>query len=206
MSKVTLRPAIPADLPHVIGEPLPCRIRAITALVDDRVIGMGGIAFPPLGLPIAFVQLVRSPGRDDAVCTGERTATSIPEARHYPVAFHRAGLMAMEMIRTSGLTRVVATADAASEAAVRWLKRLGFQKAEDQRIAGKLLFVWNRDSASDAIASPRIRHGGPACVGPRVSRPLAPSCAGEGRGGRNGGAPGTDGGDADPRRAASGAA
>jgi hypothetical protein len=47
MPKVTLRPTILADLPHVIGEPLPYRIRAITALIDDRVIGMGGIAFPP---------------------------------------------------------------------------------------------------------------------------------------------------------------
>jgi hypothetical protein len=100
MPKVTLRPTILADLPHVIGEPLPYRIRAITALVDDRVIGMGGIAFPPDGPAIAFVQLAPL-SREETVCASEPAAASIPEARRYPVAFHRAGLMAMEMIRGS---------------------------------------------------------------------------------------------------------
>jgi hypothetical protein len=144
MSKVTLRPAIAADLAQVIGETLPYRIRAITALVDDRVIGMGGIAFPPHGPAIAFVQLAPLPRRGAAAGDGERTVAGIPEARRYPVAFHRAGLMAMEMIRRSPITQVIATADARSEAAVRWLKRLGFQPAQRQPIAGKVLFVWNR--------------------------------------------------------------
>ncbi len=156
MPKVTLRPAILADLPHVIGEPLPYRIRAITALIDDRVIGMGGIAFPPCGPAIAFVQLAPSL-REDTVCASE-PAASIPEAKRYPVAFHRAGLMAMEMIRRSHVAQVVATADARSDVAVRWLKRLGFQPAERQQIAGKLLFVWNQASASDAGAPPGGRH------------------------------------------------
>jgi len=150
MPKVTLRPAILADLPHVIGEPLPYRIRAITALIDDRVIGMGGIAFPPCGPAIAFVQLAPS-SREETVCASE-AAASIPEARRYPVAFHRAGLMAMEMIRRSHVAQVVATADARSDVAMRWLKRLGFQPAEHQQIAGKLLFVLNQASASDAGA------------------------------------------------------
>src|SRR6266852_4556507 len=158
MPKVTLRPAFLADLPHVIGEPLPYRIRAITALIDDRIIGMGGIAFPPCGPAIAFVQLVPSSRDGAAAGDGEHSAASIPEAKRYPVAFHRAGLMAMEMIRTSGVTQVVATADARSDVAVRWLKRLGFRPAEGQRIADKLLFVWNRESASDASASPGVRH------------------------------------------------
>ena len=151
MPKVTLRPTIAADLPHVIGEPLPYRIRAITALVDDRVIGLGGIAFPPRGPAIAFVQLV--PGfsnRDSPGCDHDCTAKSIPEARRYPIAFHRAGLMAMEMIRTSEARQVVATADVDSDAAVRWLKRLGFKPAEGQRIEGKLLFVWNREDEAEA--------------------------------------------------------
>ncbi|HLK80252.1 MAG TPA: hypothetical protein VKT99_01980 [Xanthobacteraceae bacterium] len=145
MPKVTLRPTIAADLAHVIGEPLPYRIRAITALVDDRVIGIGGIAFPPYGPAIAFVQLAPPSGQDADGDAG-RTAPGVPEARRYPVAFHRAGLTAMEMIRKSPITQVVATADAASEVAVRWLKRLGFQPAQRQPIAGKILFVWNRES------------------------------------------------------------
>src|SRR5260370_22317740 len=94
MPKVTLRPTILADLPHVIGEPLPYRIRAITALIDDRVIGMGGIAFPPDGPAIAFVQLPPS-SREETVCAREPAAASIPVARRYPAAFHPARLMAM---------------------------------------------------------------------------------------------------------------
>jgi hypothetical protein len=130
MPKITLRPTVPADLPHVIGEPLPWRIRAITALADDRIIGLGGVAFPPQGPAIAFVQFAPAPTGDG------------PEARRYPVAFHRAGLMAIEMIKASGVAQVIATADAGSAAAVRWLKRLGFAPAERQPLAGRILFVW----------------------------------------------------------------
>jgi hypothetical protein len=107
---------------------------------------MGGIAFPPEGPAIAFVQLSPS-SQQEAAGAAEPAAASIPEARRYPVAFHRAGLMAMAMIRRSHVAQVVATADAGSDVAVRWLKRLGFQPAERQQIAGKLLFVWNRESA-----------------------------------------------------------
>jgi hypothetical protein len=134
MPKITLRPSIPADLRDVIGEPLPYRIRAITVLADDRIIGLGGVAFPPHGPAIAFVQLAPAPGDSGS-----------PEARRYPVAFHRAGLMAMEMIRTSGVAQVIATADAGSATAVRWLKRLGFTPSERQPIAGRILFMWTSE-------------------------------------------------------------
>jgi hypothetical protein len=123
--RVELRPTVPDDLPHIIGEPLPYRIRAITALVNGRVIGMGGIAFPPNGPVIAFVQQTE-------------------DARKYPVAFHRAGLMAMQMIRNSGVSEVVATAQRGSAVAVRWLERLGFRRADNQESDRKLLFTWNR--------------------------------------------------------------
>jgi hypothetical protein len=55
----------------------------------------------------------------ETICASEPAAASIPEARRYPVAFHRAGLMAMEMIRRSHVAQVVATADARSDVAVR---------------------------------------------------------------------------------------
>ena len=140
MPKITLRPTVSADLPYVIGEPLPWRIRAITALADDRVIGLGGVAFPPEGPAIAFVQLAPAPDGS-------------PEAQRYPVAFHRAGLMAMEMLRASGVAQVIATADPGSAAAVRWLKRLGFVAAQRQPIAGRVLFVWENKPA------PRVGNG-----------------------------------------------
>jgi hypothetical protein len=159
MPKITLRPTVPADLCHVIGEPLPYRIRAITAFADDRIIGMGGVAFPPDGPAIAFVQLAPAPGDGAVQETGQKTgqetdeeterAAGSPEARRYPVAFHRAGLMAMEMIRTSGVVQVIATADAGSAAAVRWLQRLGFAPAERQPVAGRILFVWTSKERAD---------------------------------------------------------
>src|SRR5258707_12872639 len=145
MPKVTLRPTIAADLPHVIGEPLPYRIRAITALLDDRVIGMGGIAFPPQGPPIAVVQLApSSSNQDGTICHDDRAAKSIPEAKRFPVAFHRAGLMAMEMIRMSEARQVVATADADSDVAVRWLKRLGVRQPGGHPNAAKVRVCWTR--------------------------------------------------------------
>jgi hypothetical protein len=139
MPKVTLRPAIASDLTHVIGEPLPCRIRAITALVDDRVIGLGGIAFLPGGPPFGFVQLAPAPAGSDA------------EAKRYPVAFHRAGLTAMRMIRDAGLTEVLATADPTDATAMRWLLRLGFEPSESHRVPGKALFAWRRERADHAF-------------------------------------------------------
>ncbi len=127
---VRLRPAVASDLPHVIGEPLPFRIRAITVVANERVIGVGGIAFPPHGPVIAFVQ---------------QTA----EARKYPLAFHRAGLAAMGMIRESGLTQVIATTDRDNPRAVRWIERLGFVRAVVQTLPDKWLFEWTRDRADD---------------------------------------------------------
>jgi hypothetical protein len=127
---VRLRPTIAADLPHVVGEPLPFRIRAITMLVDDRIVGLGGIAFPPHGPMIAFVQQ-----------TGQ--------ARKYPVAFHRAGLLAMQMVRESGLGHVVATTDRGSPRAIRWIERLGFVRSAVQPLPEKWLYEWTRCAADD---------------------------------------------------------
>ena len=147
MSKVTLRPTTASDLPHVFGEPLPFRIRAITALIGGRVIGVGGFAFPPHGPAIAFVQLAPT---TDIEADGTK---DVAEARHYPIAFHRAGLMAMEMIFASDAQEVIATADVDSDAAVRWLKRLGFKPSDSHGIAGKSLFVWERNKTSEAVGS-----------------------------------------------------
>jgi RimJ/RimL family protein N-acetyltransferase len=128
---IRLRPTIASDLPHVIGEPLPFRVRAITMLAGDRVIGLGGIAFPPDGPVIAFVQ-------------------QTTEARKYPVAFHRAGLQAMKLIRQSGLDEVIATTDRDSPRAIRWIERLGFVRAAVQPLPDKWLFEWTRKHEGDS--------------------------------------------------------
>jgi hypothetical protein len=125
-STVRLRPTIASDLPEIIGEPLPFRIRAITVLVDDRVVGMGGIAFPPNGPVIAFVQ-------------------QAADARHYRVAFDRAGLQAMRMIGDSGVMHVIATTGRYDPTAIRWIERLGFVRSAVQPLDDRLLFEWNRE-------------------------------------------------------------
>jgi hypothetical protein len=120
--RIALRPTVAADLPFCIGEPLPHRIRCITALAGDRVIGLGGIGFRPDGAVIAFAQI------ND-------------EARRYPAAIHRAGRAVMAMIAQSGVAEV--WAEAGNAAAARWLIRLGFARAT---LCGREAFVWRRAS------------------------------------------------------------
>lgn len=139
--RVTLRPTVPEDLPHCIAEPLPHRIKAITASLGDKVIGIGGIGFRPDGVVEAFVQ-------------------QLPEAKNYPVAFHRAGLMAMKMIRDSGLRRVVATTGADYPTGQAWLQRLGFWPAEVQDCPGKVIYVWERGGPNPASLTDHPHHCG----------------------------------------------
>lgn len=132
MTRVTICPTRPDDLHHVIGESLPYRIRALTVEIDGKVMGIGGLGFPPDGPVVAFVQ-------------------QAPEAKRYPVTFHRAGLAAMAMIREGGYARVVATVSTDDDSALRWIKRLGFREAgaEFQDVPNKLIFVWDR---TDGVA------------------------------------------------------
>ncbi len=120
MVRVALRPTVASDLPHVIGEPLPFRIRAITAHIGDQVLGVGGLGYLPNGVVGAFVAMNA-------------------EGRRYPAAIHRAGLAAMRMIRQSGERRVVAIADEFVPGAARWLERLGFEAVT---IDGLTAYVW----------------------------------------------------------------
>lgn len=91
-----------------LGKPLPHKCRCVTLHKGDRILGIGGIAtVPEHGLFVAFAHLD-------------------PEARRYPVALHRAGLISMAAARRMGARRVHATADPTVPAAERWLKRHGF--------------------------------------------------------------------------------
>lgn len=121
---VELRPTIAADLPHVIGEPLPHRIRATTAMVDGKVIGVGGIGYRPDGTVVAFV--ARAPG-----------------VAGYPVALHRAARMTLRAARASGIPTILAEADPTVEAAERWLVRLGFVHVGTS-VNNKALYAWHR--------------------------------------------------------------
>lgn len=132
--RVTLRPTVAGDLAQLVAEPLPYRIKALTAVLPgaaphETILGVGGLGFRPDGTVIAFVHMT------DA-------------ARKYPAAIHRAGLQAMAMIRASRIPMVIAEADPDVGVAARWLERLGFRR---MTIAGhgtdQVAYVW--ESARD---------------------------------------------------------
>lgn len=121
--RVALRATIAADLPQLVREPLPFRIRAITAHIDHQVLGLGGLGFRPDGIVVAF-------------------AIVSDEFRKYPSAMHRAGLEAMKMIRSSGESRVIALADAGVPAARRWLEYFRFDPVT---VDGTTAYVWQAE-------------------------------------------------------------
>lgn len=129
--RVILRPTKAADLSAVIAEALPYRIKALTAVLTDasgnetKILGIGGLAFPPNEPPWAFVQ-------------------QAPEAKNYPKAFHKAGLAAMQMIQESGLPEVFANCPLDDITAGRWLARLGFRIAEFQPVENQLIWTWRK--------------------------------------------------------------
>ena len=125
MSTVFLRPAISADFAELLAQPLPYRVRAYTALRDDELLGIGGIAFLPQDTFAAF--LILKPG-----------------ARRYRIALHKAGLMTLRVARELGIRRLVATADTAIPAAEPWLDRLGFRCIT---VRGEHVWVWTDEES-----------------------------------------------------------
>lgn len=120
--RVSFRPTVAADLPRIVDKPLPHRIRAITALLDGEVIGIGGLGYRPDGTAIAFAEI------SDTL-------------RKYPLAVHRAGLLGMALIEASGVPMVIAEAQPGNAAAERWLKHFGFEPIE---LCSRKAFVWRR--------------------------------------------------------------
>jgi len=120
VSSVELRPATRADVDALIAEPLPFRIKAWAAEHDGKLLGIGGLAFPPSGAVMAFVHVA-------------------PGAHRFKVAFHRAGLMAMAEAKRMGLRRVVATAESEHPRATAWLARLGFAP---ELVDGVTVWIW----------------------------------------------------------------
>jgi N-acetylglutamate synthase-like GNAT family acetyltransferase len=112
MSRVVVRPATLADIEAFIGPP-PCRIRALTAEIDGRIIGIGGLCYLPSGDVGIF-------------------STLTDEFRQHKFALHRAGLLLMRMAREMGLKRIVGLLDETrADVSARWLERLGFQRREN---------------------------------------------------------------------------
>ncbi len=123
--RVELRPSAPDDFVALLGRSQQFRARAITATADGVVLGIGGLVYLPNGEVWASVMMREA-------------------ARRYPHAVHRAGRMAMAMIRSSGVKRVFARAEDHPRA-VRWLERLGFTAVPDS----DRVFVWRADVPHD---------------------------------------------------------
>jgi RimJ/RimL family protein N-acetyltransferase len=104
---VTVRPATAADFEAFCADRPPFRVLAWTAEHDGRIIGIGGLTFPPGSVPFVFTEF------------GD-------EARALPVALHKTGLRFMQAAKAMGMKRVRATTEADFEAGARWLERLGF--------------------------------------------------------------------------------
>lgn len=120
MIRVLFRPSVADDFVALQGSPPIYRSRCTTATVEDRVIGIGGLVYPPDGEIWASVLMA-------------------DEARQYPAAIHRAGRRAMAEFRRLGVKRVFAEAQPGNPAAERWLLRLGFVAID---VLGRKAFVW----------------------------------------------------------------
>src|SRR5262245_1899887 len=127
MLPMTFAPTLAADLAATGQDRLGFRIRAVTARVGDKIVGIGGLSFLDDGTVLAFCHLT------DA-------------ARRRKVALHKAALAALARAKASGIRRIVATADPEQPAAERWLERLGFVSAlalgiEPIHINGHTVFI-----------------------------------------------------------------
>jgi N-acetylglutamate synthase-like GNAT family acetyltransferase len=111
MSRVEFRPTVSGDLPHLTDKPLPFRIKAITALIDGRVAGVGGIGFMPTGAVVALAQMT-------------------DELRRHKFALHRAARKFMAEVKESGIRELVTLADQDITGAENWLHHLGFEPME----------------------------------------------------------------------------
>lgn len=120
MTQIEYRPSIKADFEELMKGPLPHRVKAISATIEGRLIGYGGVTFLPNGAIAAFIELAE-------------------EGKKYPIALHKAGLKAIQGFKSSGFKRVVAMADPEIEQAGPWLKRLGFKR---EKVDTEEVWVW----------------------------------------------------------------
>lgn len=105
---ITVRPTIEADLPALTSEPLPYRIKAITGLIGDKIIGIGGIGFRPDGTVVALAELS-------------------DEARAHKYTLHRAAKKFLAEVKAMGIRELITFAEPNVPCAENWLRHLGFQ-------------------------------------------------------------------------------
>jgi hypothetical protein len=120
-------PTIAADFDTIGAHRLDYRIRGVTAHVNGRIVGLGGLGFLPDGTVLAFVHLT-------------------DEARSAKFALHRRVCRELASARKR-YPRIIALADPDEPAAERWLERLGFSPADPPAaINGHKVFAWQTRS------------------------------------------------------------
>jgi hypothetical protein len=122
VSELVIRPSIAADFDQIDKE-LPFRVKSMTGLVGDRVIGVGGVGISPDGTRIGFTWL-----SDEA-------------RKSYPKELHWTAKQFLKQAKADGIKQIVAVADIeVSPAAERWLKYLGFEMNE---LDGEKVWIWH---------------------------------------------------------------
>lgn len=120
-------PTIAADFDTIGAPRLDYRIRAVTAHINGRIVGIGGLGFLADGSVMAFAHLT-------------------DEARARKFALHRRVTRELFAARKRH-PRISALADPDVPAAERWLARLGFAPADQPtEINGQKVFVWQAQS------------------------------------------------------------
>lgn len=118
---LTIRPSVADDFKQIDKE-LPFRVKSLTGVVGDRVIGVGGIGTMPDGTKIGFTWL-----SDEA-----RT--------QYPKELHWTAREFLRHAKAEGVRTIVAQADEIVPAAERWLKHLGFEMKD---VDGEKVWLWH---------------------------------------------------------------
>ena len=124
MQKIELVPCTAEHVQRFLPEPLPWRIRALTALAGDTIVGIGGLSVLPDGTMMAFLQVTEE------------------DAKRYPVALLRAAKRTIQQAIDAGTRRIVAKVDDSREAAPRFLEHLGFVRCSD--VDGETVYLWQR--------------------------------------------------------------
>lgn len=108
--------------PEDYATPPPYRSRAVVVKKDGKVIGIGGLGFPPHMPPVLWSDIS-------------------DELRALPVTLHRVGLRVVAEAKSLGVRVMYATTDMGFEAAERWIKRLGFEETAEVQ-DGKKVWIW----------------------------------------------------------------
>jgi N-acetylglutamate synthase-like GNAT family acetyltransferase len=121
MAGFTLRPTVRSDFDALECKAL-ARVKAVTGVdADGNIVGFGGIAYLPNGEVMAFSELTE-------------------RAKESPLSLHKAALRVIREAKEAGIKELVAISDyERSEAAGRWLARLGFYPRKRR---GETVWMW----------------------------------------------------------------